>query len=66
MIRVFCDSCKKEIIDRTENGSFKIQEKTFGFIKHQKEDQIRVSEYIFCIDCTRKIRDYFQKEVKNV
>jgi hypothetical protein len=67
MIRIFCDACREEIKDNTENGSFKIQEKTFAFIKHQKQDQVRVSEYIFCIDCSKKIRDFFStiKEEKD-
>jgi hypothetical protein len=67
MVKLFCDSCGQEIKDSTENGSFKIQEKTFAFIKHQKQDQVRVSEYIFCVDCARKIRDFFSKikEEKN-
>lgn len=62
MIIFKCDSCGEEIKDTTEIGNFKIQEKSFGFVKHQKQDQLRVSEYIFCVDCARKIRKYFQEE----
>jgi len=69
MVKVFCDSCGKEIIDNTENGSFRIQEKTLNFIRHQKQDQLRIQEFVFCIDCARKIREYFsnlKKDYSNV
>ncbi len=69
MIKIFCDVCGKEIIDRNEIGNFKIQEKNFAFIKHQKQDQMRVQEFIFCVDCARKIREYFsnlKKDYNNV
>lgn len=63
MIKFFCDGCQKEIANPQEVGNFKIQEKTFAFIKHQKQDQIQGQEYLFCIDCARKIRENF-KELK--
>jgi len=67
MIKIFCDACGQEIKDSNEIGNFKIQEKSFAFIKHQKQDQMRVQEYIFCLECARKIRDFFSKikEEKN-
>ena len=64
MIKLFCDSCGREIFDQNEMGNFKIQEKVISFLKHQKQDQLRTQEYIFCIDCARSIRGYFQENKK--
>jgi len=64
MIKFYCDKCGEEIKDTTEVGNFKIQERTFAFIKHQKADQIKATEYIFCVDCARKIRSFFQEPIK--
>lgn len=65
MIIYKCDGCQKEITDLNEMGNFKIQEKVLTFLKHQKQDQMRGQEFIFCIDCARKIRDNFSKLKSN-
>ena len=61
MVKFYCDACGEEIKDPNQIGNFKITENSFAFIKHQKEEQTRMQEFIFCIDCARKIREYFQK-----
>lgn len=69
MVKYYCDVCLKEIANRDEVGGFRITEKTISFFKHQKQDQLRVQEFLFCIDCAKKIRDYFisiQRSFKNV
>lgn len=49
----------------TEVGNFKIQERTLNFLKHQRQDQLKVREYLFCIDCARKVWEHFQ-DLKNI
>ena len=60
-IKYFCDLCGEEIKDLNELGNFKIQERTLSFLKHQRQDQLKVTERIFCIDCARKIVEGFTK-----
>jgi hypothetical protein len=56
MIKYICDICKKEITDLNEVGKFQLSERTLNFIKHQRADQLRVREYLFCVDCARKVQ----------
>lgn len=65
MIKFYCDHCGEEIKDYNERGEFEIHEKSFQFIKHQKQDGIRVQKYIFCGYCARSIKKYFQEAKKD-
>ncbi len=58
MIIYKCDICEKQIIDLNELGSFKIQERSLDFLKHQKQEGVKVREFIFCVECARKIMEY--------
>lgn len=62
MIIYKCDLCGEEIKDLTEIGNFKIQERTLSFLKHQRQDQLKIREWIFCISCARKIVESFTKK----
>ncbi len=64
MVRFFCDSCQEELKDLTEVGNFKIQERTLSFLKNQRQDQLKVREFIFCIDCARKLLEGLKKITK--
>ena len=66
MIKFYCDACSEEIKDPNQIGNFKITENSFSFVKHQKEEQIRVRKYILCVDCARQTQKFFQEEIKNV
>lgn len=61
MIKYLCDVCQKEITDLNEIGNFKIQERSLNFLKHQRQDQLRVKEYIFCIECARRVQENFKE-----
>ena len=54
MIKYFCDVCKAEITSQ-ENGIFKIAEKAPFWDKHQKGEQMRIREYMLCIECSRTL-----------
>ena len=58
MIIYKCDICSKEITDLNELGNFKIQEKVVDWLKHQKQQGVKVREYILCIECARKITEH--------
>ncbi len=63
MIKYICDCCKKEITS-PEMGGFQIKEKQPFWDKHQKGEQLRVREYMFCIECARKVWEHFQDLAK--
>jgi len=58
MILYKCDICLKEITDLNEIGNFKISEKAIDWLKHQKQQGIKVREYLFCVECARKIAEH--------
>lgn len=58
MIKYICDICSKEITDLNEIGNFKISEKAIDWLKHQKQQGFKVREYLFCVDCARKISEH--------
>tara|TARA_R100000750_G_scaffold45244_2_gene30376 strand:+ start:1255 stop:1464 length:210 start_codon:yes stop_codon:yes gene_type:complete len=60
-IKFYCDSCQKQIEDMNEIANFKMQENNIILAKGQNQNQVKVSEFIFCGDCSRKIREFFQK-----
>ncbi len=65
MIKYFCDLCQEELKDLTEVGNFRIQERTLNFLKHQRQDQLKGREFLFCISCARKIIEGF-KNIKEL
>lgn len=67
MIKSFCDLCEEEIKDVQLISEFRMREKAFEFIKHQKTDGIRERYYIFCPGCAVKMnqkREEMKKEIK--
>ena len=59
-----CDSCQKEITTMPEAGEFKIQQKTLGFFKHQKQDQLSARVYLLCVECSVKLEEYLKDLAK--
>jgi uncharacterized protein with PIN domain len=65
MLKYYCDICKKEIEDVQFMGELHIKERFISFIKHQKEDNIRVLGFIFCQDCSEKIKKHVMEQQKD-
>jgi hypothetical protein len=55
MIKYYCDICQKQIEDLNYQGRFQIKQKHIAFLKHNKEDQVRVLGYLLCVSCAEKI-----------
>jgi len=58
MIKYICDICKKELDNLEERAIFQMVERNYIFLKHQKQDTIKKTEWLFCIKCGR---DMFEK-----
>jgi len=56
MIKLICDNCNNEIKETTEFGNFVLQEKVIIWNeKHQNENRLKKTEYLFCLDCSREL-----------
>ena len=51
MIIYKCDVCGKQIEDINYGGQIQIKQKHIAFLKHNKDQQVRVLGFILCVSC---------------
>jgi len=65
-IRVFCDSCNKEIEKKEGFGQLNVWKKMLFFNANKEGNpsvpQIQEQEFYLCADCCEKVLELFKKE----
>ena len=64
MIKYFCDICEKEMESDQEGGMMILMRKSFIFVRHNKEQAMEKITYLFCPECSEKMKAY-KKELQN-
>ena len=55
-VRLFCDSCQKELTKDEMGANLTYYERELSFVKHQKQDQVREIKQMFCEKCKDEIK----------